>query len=80
MYFSLQGLVGLLWFAFLRPSFSTAYRPVAERGAYPDQYQESHKQGAAASESAVCSRIGVDLIRDGGNAADAVGKTITDWR
>ena len=31
-----------------------------------------HKKGAVASEVATCSRIGVDLINKGGNAADAV--------
>lgn len=36
------------------------------------QHHESNKLGATASESAVCSRIGVDLIKNGGNAADAV--------
>ncbi|KAL9034959.1 MAG: hypothetical protein Q9214_006807, partial [Letrouitia sp. 1 TL-2023] len=35
------------------------------------QYHESNRLGATASESAVCSRIGVDLIKNGGNAADA---------
>lgn len=30
------------------------------------------KRGAVASESAVCSKIGVGLIEQGGNAADAV--------
>ena len=39
----------------------------------PAQYHESDKKGAVASESAVCSKIGVDLIKIGGNAADAVG-------
>lgn len=28
--------------------------------------------GAVASESDICSRIGVDLLKAGGNAADAV--------
>ena len=37
-----------------------------------EQHQEKDQSGAVASESSVCSRIGVDLIRDGGNAADAV--------
>ena len=32
----------------------------------------AHEKGAVASESAVCSRVGVDLIKEGGNAADAV--------
>ena len=36
-------------------------------------YEEYHKKGAVASESAVCSRIGIELIKKGGNAADAVG-------
>ena len=31
------------------------------------------KLGAVASESAVCSHIGTNLIKKGGNAADAVG-------
>jgi len=30
------------------------------------------KLGAVASESAVCSKIGIDLLEKGGNAADAV--------
>lgn len=37
-----------------------------------EQYHVSDLKGAVASESAVCSRIGVNLIKDGGNAADAV--------
>lgn len=35
-------------------------------------YQSSDKLGAVASESAICSRIGIDLLKIGGNAADAV--------
>lgn len=30
------------------------------------------KLGAVASESAVCSNVGIDMLKDGGNAADAV--------
>ncbi|KAL8846112.1 MAG: hypothetical protein Q9221_008780 [Calogaya cf. arnoldii] len=37
-----------------------------------DHVHEINKLGAAASESAVCSRIGVNLLKDGGNAADAM--------
>ena len=40
------------------------------------QYQENDKLGAVASESSVCSRIGVDLIKAGGTAADALVGTI----
>ena len=32
------------------------------------------RQGAVASESKICSQIGIDLMSAGGNAADAVGK------
>lgn len=39
-------------------------------------YHESDKLGAVASESAVCSRIGVNLLKDGGNAADALVGTV----
>lgn len=34
------------------------------------------KHGAVASESAVCSRIGIDLLKAGGNAADAMVGTV----
>ena len=37
-----------------------------------EQHEEKDQLGAVASESSVCSRIGVDLIKDGGTAADAV--------
>lgn len=37
----------------------------------PFRYHD--KNGAVASEASECSRIGVDLIKEGGNAADAVG-------
>lgn len=36
------------------------------------RYQENDKLGAVASESSVCSQIGIGLIKAGGNAADAV--------
>lgn len=35
-----------------------------------------NKQGAVASENAVCSRIGIDLLQAGGNAADAVSDSV----
>lgn len=37
-----------------------------------------NKLGAVASVSSVCSHIGVDLIKSGGNAADAVSKKTID--
>ena len=33
---------------------------------------EDGKLGAVASESKICSNIGIDLLKAGGNAADAV--------
>ena len=44
--------------------------PVQKRGGA--QHEAKDKQGAVASESSVCSNIGINLIKDGGNAADAV--------
>ena len=44
-------------------------------------YSASHtrtngKRGAVSSESAICSKVGVDLIKIGGNAADALVGTV----
>ena len=35
--------------------------------------EANDKNGAVASESKTCSQIGIDLMKAGGNAADAVG-------
>ena len=48
-----------------------------QAGANPVPYlhhlnQGPDSRGAVASESDVCSRIGIDLLQQGGNAADAV--------
>ena len=45
---------------------------VEARGRYNSSDHHAPKLGAVASESAVCSRIGTDLLENGGNAADAV--------
>ena len=39
-----------------------------------EQHEAKDKLGAVASESTVCSHIGIDLIKEGGNAADAVSR------
>ena len=44
--------------------------PAHKRGG--EQYEAKDKLGAVASESTVCSQIGIDLIKGGGNAADAI--------
>ncbi len=36
------------------------------------QHYAPDSLGAVASESSICSSIGIDLLRQGGNAADAV--------
>lgn len=46
--------------------------PAHKRGGGGVQYEVKDKRGAVASESSVCSNIGIGLIKDGGNAADAV--------
>ena len=46
--------------------------PVHQRGG--GQHEAKDKRGAVASESSVCSNIGINLIKDGGNAADAVSE------
>ena len=55
-------------------SLATCWAPPApaahKRGG--EQHEARDKQGAVASESSVCSNIGINLIKDGGNAADAV--------
>ncbi|KAI9842239.1 MAG: hypothetical protein M1837_007384 [Sclerophora amabilis] len=39
-------------------------------------YERVNERGAVASESSTCSKIGVDLINEGGNAADALVGTV----
>ena len=41
------------------------------------QILEDGKLGAVASENKICSQIGIDLLKAGGNAADAVGIAIS---
>ena len=44
----------------------------------PDLHQDSvpGTRGAVASESKICSNIGIDLLQQGGNAADAVSSPV----
>lgn len=41
--------------------------------AHQIQQTNNDRLGAVASENKVCSQIGIDLLKAGGNAADAVG-------
>ncbi|ETS73187.1 hypothetical protein PFICI_15132 [Pestalotiopsis fici W106-1] len=49
--------------------------PLLPTSANPISSQEP-KLGAVASENAVCSQIGIQLLKDGGNAADALVGTV----
>lgn len=61
----------IIWLAsLLRTRLSSAIVQLDARGHGEDH--DCDKLGAVASESAVCSEIGVELIEKGGNAADAV--------
>ena len=39
---------------------------------FQSQQAENNRLGAVASENRVCSQIGIDMLKAGGNAADAV--------
>lgn len=65
-----KGLTGLLT---LQTVFGS---PIAEpQYATPPALEPGHL-GAVASESDICSRIGTDLLKQGGNAADALVGTV----
>ena len=54
------------------PTIVHAHAPVEARGVQNSVEDRVPKLGAVASESAVCSHVGADLLKKGGNAADAV--------
>lgn len=51
---------------------------VATQGAWANQDPacDDATLGAVASESSVCSQIGIDVLKEGGNAADAVSSIL----
>lgn len=54
---------------------------LASPGKYPQSYKHhsdaGHDQlGAVASESSICSNIGTDVLKEGGNAADSMVATV----
>lgn len=57
-------------------SCPTASSSSAPAESSPVFHNEADKNGAVASESAVCSQIGIDLLKAGGNAADAMVGTV----
>ena len=65
------------WFAILSPLvWGHAIVQLEARGHGNFSDPDHDKLGAVASESAVCSQIGVELIEKGGNAADAVRESL----
>jgi hypothetical protein len=72
-----SGLIPLLTlFTVARLAFaSLAPSPFTYSHGHDDECDHSPGQlGAVASESSICSRVATDLLRKGGNAADAVGR------
>lgn len=73
-------ILSLLLIAIHLPSANTSPLEFSERA--PNADLGSHggispgKLGAVASESSVCSRHGSDILKKGGNAADAVSISI----
>lgn len=65
-------LLVLIWNLLLAlPCGATPQQAVL--GGLRGQKVNNNRLGAVASENKVCSRIGIDLLKAGGNAADAVG-------
>lgn len=49
------------------------FHPQKFVGNIPNQQTGNDRLGAVASENKVCSQIGIDLLKAGGNSVDAVG-------
>jgi len=73
---SLQTALALALCAHSALGFTVPLSSKKRRTNATTQYEENDKLGAVASESSVCSRVGVDLIKAGGNAADALVGTV----
>ena len=64
----------LLTFAFAALARCVLSHTDSSKSTKPPHFRHHDKNGAVASEASECSRIGVELIKEGGNAADAVGR------
>lgn len=63
----------LIFFPALRPYILLGpWRATSSAATFSDDGDAS--LGAVASESSICSRAGIDMLKRGGNAADSVGK------
>lgn len=58
------------------PTFLLSQIPSATAWAVPSYDAEHDKLGAVASESSVCTDIGIDVLKAGGNAADSLVATV----
>ena len=56
----------LLYLGYSSPQFQTVFGGLFEQETVTDRL------GAVASENKICSQIGIDLLKTGGNAADEV--------
>jgi hypothetical protein len=65
------GLIGLLLVA-----QHVLAIPASRNNHRDHRYHAGDKLGAVASETAICSRVGIDLLKAGGNAADAVSGVV----
>lgn len=72
MYSVLVTLYGFLSAILILSVQGHAVAKLETRGSSNFSDPDHDKLGAIASESAVCSKIGVELLKKGGNAADAV--------
>lgn len=66
MFFKLKSVVGV----------ALALNAILPVCAHEQHHEARDKKGAVASESSVCSKIGIDLLKKGGNAADALVGTV----
>ncbi|RMZ16606.1 hypothetical protein D0860_00996 [Hortaea werneckii] len=67
--------------AYLLPGLLTSQLPTVAAWMHPGQgrpgsWREHDKLGAVASESSICSDIGTDMLKAGGNAADSMAATV----
>lgn len=57
-------------------ALQSAASPLAIGKELETRHEAKDQLGAVASESDICSRIGVNLLKEGGNAADAMVGTV----
>lgn len=61
---------------FALPTFLLSQIPNTSAWTVPSYDADQDKLGAVASESAVCSDIGIEVLKAGGNAADSLVATV----